>query len=506
MIERKSGFCVQPDKPTDAQVQNAVNNYLEENPPSGATAKQAAQIEQNTADIAALSDEASAIKSDLSNLSDVTAESVETTVEVEAEIEYSEENTDCRFTLNSDHTKVATSTSALANYTSIVCDVQEGKTYRIKGFKGSDLRYRRMWAFTDDSANVISASEAGNNTTVTEDATCPSGATKLYVNCASGDGSVALLNATTKIEYTSKSYTKAETDEKIETHISEYHKHKTCVLMNFDASPNFVSDGRKSLLDQYRIPYTVNISISADGVSATYPGSSSGANHIADIIKSGNDFALYSASSTKPDEDADIYNGGDDSVALFETYVREAITIAENYGVFNPTAWFCRYMRTGTAMNQALINCGIKICRGYKYGVTPAESTNEYIKNWNNHDKQYFNINAQSIKSHGFEDGETSETSIGTKSMIDTAIENGWDIAPFAHGIYDTAEEAEENNGITKTLFENVLAYIRQKIDAGECEAMTFRDYYRTKYPADGGKNDIARERKYSDFKLSQII
>lgn len=465
-----------------------------------------AQAEQNTADIAALSDEASAIKSDLSNLSNVTAESVETTVEVEAEIEYSEENTDCRFTLNSDYTKVATSTSALANYTSIVCDVQEGKTYRIKGFKGSDLRYRRMWAFTDDSANVISASEAGKNTTVTEDATCPSGATKLYVNCASGDGSVTLLNATTKIEYTSKSYTKAETDEKIETHISEYHKHKTCVLMNFDASPNFVSDGRKSLLDQYRIPYTVNISISADGASATYPGSSSGANYIADIIRSGNDFALYSASSTKPDEDADIYNGGDDSVALFETYVREAITIAENYGVFNPTAWFCRYMRTGTAMNQALINCGIKICRGYKCGVTPAESTNEYIKNWNNHDKQYFNMNAQSIKSHGFEDGEISETSIGTKSMIDTAIENGWDIAPFAHGIYDTAEEAEENNGITKTLFENVLAYIRQKIDAGECEAMTFRDCYRLKYPADGGMNDIARERKYSDFKLSQII
>ena len=67
--------------------------------------------------ISQLSDEASAIKSDLSNLSDVTAESVETTVEVEAEIEYSEENTDCRFTLNSDYTKVATSTSALANYT-----------------------------------------------------------------------------------------------------------------------------------------------------------------------------------------------------------------------------------------------------------------------------------------------------------------------------------------------------------------------------------------------------
>lgn len=84
-----------------------------------------AQADQNTADIAALSDEASAIKSDLSNLSNVTAESAETTVEVETEIEYSEENTDCRFTLNSDYTKVATSTSALANYTSIVCDVQE---------------------------------------------------------------------------------------------------------------------------------------------------------------------------------------------------------------------------------------------------------------------------------------------------------------------------------------------------------------------------------------------
>lgn len=57
MTERKTEFLSVPDggNVTPEQIQASVDNYLDQNPvQAGATAEQAAQIEQNTADIAEL--------------------------------------------------------------------------------------------------------------------------------------------------------------------------------------------------------------------------------------------------------------------------------------------------------------------------------------------------------------------------------------------------------------------------------------------------------------------
>ncbi len=51
---QNGAFCVLPSKPTTEEIESAVTGYLTENPPSGATEEQSAQIEQNAADIAAL--------------------------------------------------------------------------------------------------------------------------------------------------------------------------------------------------------------------------------------------------------------------------------------------------------------------------------------------------------------------------------------------------------------------------------------------------------------------
>lgn len=447
------------------------------------------------------------IKEDIAQLSSVLVDVHSSSREVEKEIAAEYRAYGKYMSANADMTKVGGEQSTNASKNTAKFHVDGGKKYRISCTYGENSRYAIGYAFTDSDKNLLAykVREDGGTSIIsgTYDVIAPSGSVYLYVNKVTvhGEANAVELVESSEKEYIPKSYyknetyTKTEVEEKIDEKISDIQqKHKTCILFNFDAPPKFVSDGRKELLDKYRIPYTINITVNG-ATTATYPGISEGRNYIDEIIRDGNDFAIYSSSSTKPSEDASIYNGDEDAVKLFETYVKEAKECAERFGIFNPTAWFARFMRTGTAMNQALINCGFKICRGYKYGVTPAESTNSYVKDWNNHDKQMFNVNAQSIQSDGIE---------GTKARIDIAIENGWDLAPFAHGIYETQEEATAGNGITKEVFEAVLAYSRQKADEGLCELVTFRDYYRLKYPADGGANDIARERKYSDWKYGQ--
>ena len=57
---------------SDAKITEAVNTYLDENPPTtGATAEQAAQIQTNTNDISELKNKTSELKSDISNLQDL---------------------------------------------------------------------------------------------------------------------------------------------------------------------------------------------------------------------------------------------------------------------------------------------------------------------------------------------------------------------------------------------------------------------------------------------------
>ena len=61
------------------------------------------------------------------------------------------------------------------------------------------------------------------------------------------------------------------------------------------------------------------------------------------------------------------------------------------------------------------------------------------------------------------------------KSEIDKCIKTGYCLSVFTHGVY-------ENNSNTlytdKTIYTELLDYIKQKVDAGEVQVMSYRDFY----------------------------
>ena len=281
-----------------------------------------------------------------------------------------------------------------------------------------------------------------------------------------------------------KAYTKPEVDALFETAKKETDEAieaiapKRCkILINFDAPTAFVTDGRFALCKKYKLPFTVNVTVNS-ATNIGYPDNQHGHDYIDEILSYGGDFALYSAYD-KPEEDASIYNGNSESVVLFEEYIQKALDAAETIGIYHPVAWFSRSQRTGTAMNQALINKGFKICRGYKYGTNESKELFIDRSQFSNSDPTRFNI------SGGYEVGEDSTVAV-MKAHIDEAIAQGKDFSVFCHKICTDGETPRQGVGTTAENLESVLLYIRQKIDAGLCEGVTCRDYYTELYPSDG--------------------
>lgn len=404
---------------------------------------------------------------------------------------------------NNTTNKLSKAVRAISNTT--IIDVNEGDMYDITcTFK--DDKYNSGYGFVDNAGNVVFYFIDTSLTKIKDlsdyRVTIPSGVVKMYVNRTNTYGNPVVKKITPTYEYTSKigNLSNLNTDEKsnlVDT-INEVNNKlkqnnpKTKILFNYDDPGLIYTDGRHELMIKYKIPYSVNVTVVGED-NVIYPGRPQGQNYINDLIKDGVDFAIYS-SYLKPEEDSVIYNSGNEDIILqFETYIETAKKEAEKVGIFNPTAWFSRYNRTGTAMNQALINKGFKICRGYKFGTD--ESAKKYfnISDYKRDDRDRFNVVTLALYPSTYDNIIES---------IDYAIANHLDLSIFTHKIYDTEEEANSSYGITYKKLESCLAYIRQKIDTGECEAMTYREYYKTKYLQDGLHNDQSRMFRYFDFRM----
>lgn len=395
------------------------------------------------------------------------------------------------FTLNDNYSKVLGVSIAASGKESIVCPVTPGRKYKLTYFETTSLRYTPGYAFVDDDLNVLAHNtEAAQNHAATADVVAPVGSTKVFVMHSSA-------NYDPKCElyvdvFTSKSYYKNETYTKTEVD-NLMIAHKTRILVNFDAPATCYTDGRHELCMKYKIPYTVNVTINANG-TVSYPGKNTGNNYIQAMMEDGVDFSVYSALYPVDEPEASEMLSDDTYLDDWITYATLSKQAAETVGIFNPTAFFCRYMRTGTTLNKALIKTGFRICRGAKY---PSEVTTRYfdLNTFSNVDPDYFNVTAK-----GCNVTSNSGHPYYLLDYIDYAVEHGLDIAPFAHGIFATEEEAEEYDGTTREILETVLAHIRELVDEGKAEVCTFRDYYKLKYFCDGTMNDIARDKKYNNF------
>lgn len=274
---------------------------------------------------------------------------------------------------------------------------------------------------------------------------------------------------------TLKVYNKNEIEKQKEEIRSEIRSDgkKSYVLLNFDDASTICTDGRYELVkEKYGFVFTAALGIASNGNADLKR------QDIKKLLGSGCDIGIYSMYGWTNEMNPNNKN----EEANWELYVKTATELSQSAGVYNPTVWMSRQNKTGTVLNNVLKKYGYKVCRGYKYDTD--ESVKTVINHWDKDD-----FNAVCIELYP----NTKNTVL---KQIDYAIENDCDISILTHHFYDTEDEANKNYSATKEIYIEILDRIKQYVDAGKCEVVTYRDWYRRRANNDGYNNDYERQQK----------
>ena len=70
------------------------------------------------------------------------------------------------------------------------------------------------------------------------------------------------------------------------------------------------------------------------------------------------------------------------------------------------------------------------------------------------------------------------------KSLIDEAIEKGKHLIIFIHQALENTTDTETVN-VRKSIYIEVLDYLKAKVDLSQCDVITFREFYQIHEPND---------------------
>lgn len=238
---------------------------------------------------------------------------------------------------------------------------------------------------------------------------------------------------------------------------------KGAVLFSFDAMNT--TDGRFETLNSYGFRATTN----GGEVSS-----------IKAQLKSGWDIATYSAVNWVYDTYGEQCLANDISEEIqtaWDNYVKNTVEMYEQKGVYFPTTWFCRQGKFCTGLKNALQKYGYKMARGSYYdnvNITNTTFGNDFC----------FNTSAFSLYPDSY---------VKAKEIIDYAVANKVGIVLFSHGIYETEEEATSNYGTTQAILTEICEYIKKYVDNGELEVITYHDLYSRYFPQESRELDYRR-------------
>ena len=261
-------------------------------------------------------------------------------------------------------------------------------------------------------------------------------------------------------------------------------KKKTKILLSFDDARNVYTDGRYDLVRKtFGFPFTFCVSVNAENTIVAPP--------IEDINKmlfDGIDMGLYSSYEWDSFTDND-FNSSDETIQTkWNNYVDNAVDKLQNYGYYNPVVWLCRQNKSGTALEKAVKRNHFKMIRGINVNHE-YDDTYGYIPSF---DKDV-SITAEMY-------GVYSNNLDTALTRLNNAIKNGWDIALFTHKICADASSASDVDS-TVDVWTQLLTKIKEYVDAGKAECVTYSEYYRELYPVDSAELDKIRnyKMKYSN-------
>ena len=253
-------------------------------------------------------------------------------------------------------------------------------------------------------------------------------------------------------------------------------KKKTKILLSFDDARNVYTDGRYDLVRKtFGFPFTFCISVNAENTIMAPP-----VEDINKMLFDGIDMGLYSSYEWDSFTDDD-FNSSDETIQTkWNNYVDNAVDKLQNYGYYNPVVWLCRQNKSGTALEKAVKRNHFKMIRGINVNHE-YDTTYGYIPSF---DKDV-SITAEMY-------GVYSNNLDVALTRLNNAIKNGWDIALFTHKICADASSAGDVDS-TVEVWTQLLTKIKEYVDAGKAECVTYSEYYRELYPVDCAELDKIR-------------
>lgn len=266
---------------------------------------------------------------------------------------------------------------------------------------------------------------------------------------------------------------------------------KGVILLHFDGVEidlnGTIVSTRKSLLEEYGIKKAsacLDKKLFGDGTDNTF---SSWRNQDLEAeywscVKDGWDFALYPSMYALEKDESE-----------WNDFMDVAFGNLANLNIHNITTWACGRLDVTHDLLNACIKHNIKVVRGGSPG--DSISHGDYV---------YSDANIYMPTSETYETTLVNKTffygantDIETiKPLIRRAAETRTAISIFTHQVKDTVSDPTVD--CTTANFRLLLAFIKQMVDAGEIEVMSWREYYASASARDGYENDYNRLLKMS--------
>lgn len=199
------------------------------------------------------------------------------------------------------------------------------------------------------------------------------------------------------------------------------------------------------------------------------------------VLSAGWDIGLYNVYNSPAGQydDALSETPTAETLKAWEDYVKEAVDASAEAMVYNPVVWLAQQGVSCYGLETALKKYDIPMCRGAYHPTY----TND------------FRYVANKLPTITVAVSETlmPSTLEDCQAAIAEAVENGNGVAFLTHGIYGTDAEANANYGITEATLRSFLDTVKQYVDAGRLEVVTYRDIYAMYYPEQAKERDYNR-------------
>ena len=197
-------------------------------------------------------------------------------------------------------------------------------------------------------------------------------------------------------------------------------------------------------------------------------------------MRSGWDYAYYASGDLRPS----LSSGTDKEWFEFLENWKKSY---EKIGIGVPVCYFS----PSNQSDRRLIEIEKKV--GFKMNRSMIAMGSHLIDTW---DKDTFETTCIGVS--------TAEGSSLAKDELDKAIANGNHLCIFIHAVTESPV-ADDRLNVSKSIYAEVLDYLKSKVDNNECDVITFREFYQLHEPSDYANFMHIRHEIENQYLISQL-